>query len=227
MPNLRDSCEDTARKAIKNSCIGRALQIASREGLAALTIGRLAEELRMSKSGLFAHFRSKETLELATVERAREIFDRRVLLPAESSHGGLETLWNLCDLWLEHLEERVFPGDYFFAGAFLVCAQQGGPIPKRIVEVMEEWIRALKRAVRQAQNQGRIDPDADPGWTAFELNGLLLGAYWARLMGNWGALGEGRATIVRKFHRLATEAIPSEAFDSVGAFRKYLKTKRT
>lgn len=212
-------------KATRDAVVARALEIACKEGLAAITIGRLAKELRMSKSGLFAHFRSKETLELTTVEWAREIFEQHVLLPSGSVPEGLERLWKLCDSWLEHLEERVFPGAYFFTGAFFVCAGQRGAVSRSIVQVMEEWMRALKQAVKQAQKNEEIDPEADTSWTAFEVNGLLLGAYWAHSMGKWWAWEDGRTTILRKLQSLATKEVPSKAFDSVGAFRKYLKKR--
>jgi AcrR family transcriptional regulator len=83
----------------RRAILTRAVKIAAREGLAALTVGRLAKELRMSKSGLFGHFHSKRALELATLEMAREIFADAVLRPAQASRGGIERLWNLCDLW--------------------------------------------------------------------------------------------------------------------------------
>src|SRR5207244_4002953 len=121
------SCQGSGLKTqFSDALLARALKIAAREGLAALTIGQLAEELRMSKSGLFAHFHSKQALELATVEMAREVFADAVLRPAQGSRGGIERLWNLCDLWLQHIERRVFPGGFFFTGAFFEYAHRPG-----------------------------------------------------------------------------------------------------
>lgn len=117
---------DRTREAI----LARALKIAAREGLAAVTVGRLARELQMSKSGLFAHFHSKKALELATVERAKEVFADAVLRPSQTSGREVERLWNLCDLWLLHVERRVFSGPYFFTGALFECADRPGPRPK-------------------------------------------------------------------------------------------------
>src|SRR6266446_5043269 len=98
--------------------VARALMVASEEGLAALTIGRLAKELNMSKSGVFAHFLAKEALELATIERAREVFVSNVLPSTELSQAGITKVWSLCDDWLKHIEQGIFPGNYFFTGAF-------------------------------------------------------------------------------------------------------------
>src|SRR6202521_4061386 len=122
----------------RQAILARALKISAREGLAALTIGRLAKELRMSKSGLFAHFHSKQALELATLEMAREVFADAVLRPAQASRGGIERLWNLCDLWLQHIERQVFSGAYFFIGAFFEYADRPGPIPEAISHVGRE-----------------------------------------------------------------------------------------
>src|SRR5436190_22874103 len=101
----------------RNRILNQAIKMASEDGLEALTIGRMAAKLRMSKSGLFAHFGSKRKLQLATIERAKGIFDNAVLAPMEGSTNGVVQLWSLCDLWIGHLEASVFPSGYFFTGA--------------------------------------------------------------------------------------------------------------
>src|SRR6266852_4205596 len=128
-------------KKTQDEIIARAMRIAAVEGLGALTIGRLAKELRMSKSGLFVHFGSKEKLEMAVVERAYDIFNGRILLPAEEEvTPGIERVWVLCDLWLEFVENRVLRGGYFFTGAFWERAPQDGAIARRIRQIIEEWL---------------------------------------------------------------------------------------
>jgi AcrR family transcriptional regulator len=94
--------------------LAHSMKVAASHGLAGLTIGRLARDLGMSKSGLFAHFRSKRFLELATINEARKVFTSQVLAPATAGNEGIEHLWILCDSWLAHIEHRVFPGGYFF-----------------------------------------------------------------------------------------------------------------
>jgi len=94
---------ETRRRILAHS-----LRVAASHGLAGLTIGRLARDLGMSKSGLFAHFRSKRVLELATINEARKIFTSQVLVPATAGNDGVERLWILCDSWLAHIERRVF-----------------------------------------------------------------------------------------------------------------------
>jgi AcrR family transcriptional regulator len=212
-------------KRTRAAIVSQALRIASGEGLPALTIGRLASELKMSKSGLFAHFRSKEALELATVERASNVFADKVLFFAEGEYEGLEALWNLCDRWLEHIEKGVFRGGYFLTGVFFSCAQQRGPVPDRITETVQEWFEALKNAVQQAHKHWEIRLKVNPRRTAFDLNGLLLGAHWAHLMGDRGALEDARSAVLGHLHKLVTKEIPVEAFESVRAFRKYLRER--
>jgi len=166
----------------RQEILAQAAKIAAQEGLGALTIGRLAEKLGMSKSGLFAHFHSKRALELATLETARAVFDEVVLRPAQDSRAGLARLWTLCDLWLQHIEGRVFPGPYFFTGAFFQYADRSGPVARAITGIAKEWFQALRKAVEEAQEREEMNPDADAKQVAWELNGQLVGFYWAYLL---------------------------------------------
>ncbi len=221
----REKKAATKGQRTRGAIVAEALGIASAEGLAALTIGRLAQELKMSKSGLFAHFRSKEALELETVALARTVFAAQVLHPSEATQPGLENLWSLCHFWLEHIEERAFRGAYFFAGAFFDRARQGGAVSREIRRAVKEWLDALQAAVKEAQRRKQLDREADAEQTAFDLNGLLLGVYWAHLMGQWGALDQAREKVLGRLRALATEEVPAKALQSVGAFRRYLKEK--
>jgi len=202
-----------------------ALKISAREGLAALTIGRLAKQIQMSKSGLFEHFQSKQALELATLELAREVFATAVFLPAQAGRGGIERLWNLSDLWLKHIEARVFSGAYFFAGALFEYADQRGSVASAVTRVARECSDTLRKAVQEAQEVGEIDPDADSEQIASEINGKLLGAHWAYLLGRNRSLRETRAALLRQLKEVATHKIPQSAFDSVTAWKKYVLDK--
>lgn len=212
-------------KESRAAIAARALEIAAAEGLAALTIGRLAEGLKMSKSGLFAHFRSKEALELATVELARTVFANHILVPAERGQPGLERLWKLCDFWLQHIEDQVFRGAYFFAGAFFERGRQRGVVARQIKAAARDWLEALERAVKESQRHKEIKRNAIAEETAMELNGLLLGAYWADLMGQWGALDKAREKVLERLEAMATDQVPSTAFRSARAFRRYWRWK--
>jgi len=174
------------RKAILEA----AVHIASAEGLEGLTIGRLATELSMIKSGLFSHFGSKEELQVATVEAARAIFIREVIQPSFEGKSGLPGLWRLCDAWLSYVESGVFRGGCFFAAVASEFDGRPGPVRDRIAEIMKEWLSTLSRAVAAAQDSGELASDVDPTQIAFEFNALELGANWAfQLYGERQAFG--------------------------------------
>ncbi len=158
----------------KKKILAHAMGIAAREGLAGLTIGRLARDLQMSKSGLFAHFRSKRSLEMATINEARKVFASRVLLPGKAANEGIEQLWILCNSWLAHIEHRVFPGGYFFTGAFFECAERSGSIEDEINRMAQEWWEILRNAVQKAQDRKEINSNVDARQISFDLNGILI-----------------------------------------------------
>src|SRR5215211_3914688 len=106
----------------------------------------------MSKSGLFAHFGSKEELQLATVETARAVFAREVVAPAFAAEKGLARLWSLCDVWLGYVETEVFRGGCFFAAAAAEFDGRPGAVRDRVAEIMREWLALLRRSVSEAQS---------------------------------------------------------------------------
>jgi AcrR family transcriptional regulator len=209
----------------RQTILARAMKIAAREGLAALTIGRLARELRLSKSGLISHFGSKQLLELATLETARKVFTDAVIRPASARKGGIERVWNLCDLWLQHIERHVFSGSYFFTGAFLEHVGQRGPIAEVVSGIAQEWFNALRKSVEEGQKKGEINPKAAPKQIAWELNGLLVGAHWAYLLKHDDCWRESRAALLSQLRKLATGEIPTDAFTSERNWKKYLEGK--
>jgi AcrR family transcriptional regulator len=211
-------------KKTQDEIIARAMRIAAVEGLGALTIGRLAKELRMSKSGLFVHFGSKEKLEMAVVERAYDIFNGRILLPAEEVTPGIERVWTLCNLWLEFIEDQLLPGGYFFTGALLERAPQDGDIARRIRQIVDEWLTALRRAIDQAHSRGEIRREVDGKRTAFQLNSLLIGAQWSHLQSGRDQ-SKARSAILTKLGSLATDDIPATAFESVREWDRYLESR--
>jgi AcrR family transcriptional regulator len=153
--------------------LAEALRLASVEGLNRLTIGRLAQELGVSKSGVFAHFGGKERLQLETIEAAREVFEREVLEPALAAPEGLGQLLGLCEAFLSYVERGVFPGGCFFAGLLAEFDAQPGPIHQEVAADQREWLAGLEAAARRAQEQGELDPDADAAQLAFELDAAL------------------------------------------------------
>jgi AcrR family transcriptional regulator len=205
----------TGRKArgekTRQAILETAVHIASAEGLEGLTIGRLAAELSMSKSGLFAHFGSKEDLQLATVEAARAVFVREVIQPAFKAKRGLPRLWKLCDIWLSYVSEGVFRGGCFFAAAAAEFDSRPGPVRDRIAEIMNGWLSTLRRAIIEAQGERQFDRGVDPTQLAFEFHALELGANWAfQLYGDKQAFRRARAGILERLWRHSTPSGSSQ-----------------
>ena len=128
----------------------------------------------MSKSGLFAHFGSKEELQLATIETASALFTEQVVEPALLAPTGLERLRQLAENFLRHVEGNVYPGGCFFASVAAEMDTHPGPVRDLAVQLTVEWLRQLETAVRDAQAEGAIDPSEDPEQLAFELDAYLL-----------------------------------------------------
>ena len=188
----------------RQAILEAAVHLASAEGLEGLTIGRLAAELSMSKSGLFAHFGSKEELQLATVEAARSVFIREVIRPAFEADAGLPRLWKLCDTWLVYVQGGVFRGGCFFAAASAEFDSRPGPVRDRIAAIMKEWLKALGRAVLEAQEAGHLSASVEAAQLAFEFNALELGANWAfQLHGDKQAFTRARAAILERLRLYA------------------------
>ena len=154
--------------------LDEAARLATVEGLDGLSLARLAERVGMSKSGLFAHFGSKEDLQLATVERATAIFDEVVVRPAARAADGLERLRALLEGFLGHVEIAVFPGGCFFASAAAELDTRSGPVRERALGIVAEWTEALEATGRKAQDEGLIADDADPAQLVFELDAYLM-----------------------------------------------------
>jgi AcrR family transcriptional regulator len=157
----------------------RAVDIASLEGLQGLTIGRLADELNMSKSGLFAHFGSKEDLQIATIEAASQRYINEIFTVALLQPRGYPRLMAICNAWLSYIRRSVFPGGCFFAAASFEFDSRPGPVRDRVRKMMDDWMHALERSIVMAKNEGHLKDDVDPAQLAFELNSLFFGANFA------------------------------------------------
>lgn len=158
----------------RNAILREAAQLATVEGLDGLSIARLAGAVGMSKSGLFAHFGSKEELQLATIDTAAGVFNAQVVEPAVTAPTGLERLRRLAENFLRHLEGNVFEGGCFFASVAAELDTRPGPVRDRAVQFTEMWFALLVAAARAGQAEGSIDPSEDPEQLAFELNAYLL-----------------------------------------------------
>ena len=191
----------------RRAILRKAVDLASLEGLEGLSIGKLASALRISKSGLFAHFGSKEDLQCAVVDEARDIFVREVVRPAFQFRGR-KRLRALCENWLCYAKEKVFPGGCFFSAASLEFDDRPGRVRDRIVELMKKWLGSLEHAAREAQLTGEIRKEADVRQLAFEIQALAMGANWSsRLFRDPNAFCLVRGAILQRIDQ-ATESMP-------------------
>jgi AcrR family transcriptional regulator len=149
--------------------LDRAVDLASAEGLEGLTIGRLAGELEMSKSGVFAHFGSKQELQLATVGAAAARFSAAVIEPALSAPDGRQRLRAMADAYLVHLASEDYSGGCFWAATSAEYDDRPGPVRDAIVAALDSWLGELER-------QSRIAGSVDPGRFAFEMYAVVMGA---------------------------------------------------
>jgi AcrR family transcriptional regulator len=159
-----------------------AAKLVTVKGLEGLSIGELAAEVGMSKSGLYAHFKSKEELDLATIETAATIFDREVLQPAMAAPAGLRRVRALADSFLLHLERKVFPGGCFFAAVLAELDTRPGLARDRVSKVLDAWLTLLTQCFADAQANGEIRPQSDIAQAAFETEGMLLTANFLFVM---------------------------------------------
>jgi AcrR family transcriptional regulator len=189
----------------RQAILTHASRLASAEGLEAVSLQRLAGDLGISKSGLFAHFGSKEELQLAIVDEASRIFTEEVLRPGLKTAGGLGRVWAMCNAFLSYLEREVFPGGCFFEATVSEFDSKPGRVRDAVVEKRDYWVASLGRAIRAAKELGQIQPDVDADQIAWELSCLLVGANGSFVQngGNVG-LERARRAIRDRLERIAT-----------------------
>jgi AcrR family transcriptional regulator len=153
--------------------VDAAARLATLEGLEGLSIGRLADEIGMSKSGLYAHFDSKQDLQLAAVDAAEAVYTSEVVAPAMQAPEGVLRLERLCERYLSYVERGVFPGGCFFAATAAEWDTRRGPVRERVRTILDGWTQLLEANLRQAQQQGDLPRDTDLHQISFEINALL------------------------------------------------------
>jgi AcrR family transcriptional regulator len=166
----RRSDGERSRAAI----LDEAARLATVEGLEGLSLARLADAVGMSKSGLFAHFGSKEELQLATIEAANVVFDELVIEPAGEERAGVTRLRAYVERFLAYVGEGVYPGGCFFVSAVGEFGAHPGSVHDAAMAFSQRWLGLLAGEVEAAQATGELDPGADPPQIAFELNAFMV-----------------------------------------------------
>jgi AcrR family transcriptional regulator len=181
----------TKQRNTREAILDRAVDIASEEGLEGLTIGRLASEMEMSKSGLFGHFGSKEELQLATIDAAGRRFIDAVVVPVADQEEGAERLRALSDGYIGYMERQVFPGGCFWATVTAEFDSRPGPVRDAVREKVAAWVGGLER---EAEAAG-VDDSAQ---LAFEIYSIAQGANSAfQLFDDCAAFDRARTAIDR------------------------------
>ena len=187
----RNSVAEAGRT--RSSILDRAVQVSSVEGLEGVTIGRLAGDLAMSKSGVIGHFGTKEALQLATLEEALGVFRREVWERVSDVDSGLPRLLALCDAWTSYLEREVFPGGCFLTAAAAEFDGREGPVRDAVADALALWYRVLDAEVRTAIEAGDLPAGTEPAAIALQLNALAMAANQAfQLLGDREALATAR-----------------------------------
>lgn len=182
---------ETKGAQTRAAILDRAVDLASVEGLEGLTIGRLATELEMSKSGLFAHFGSKQELQLATVGAAAQHFREAVVEPALAAPEGAPRLRALAEAYIDHIDRSAYSGGCFWGATSAEYDDRPGPVRDAIAAALDAWLDGLER-------QAQIAGVGDPAGLAFELYALVMGANSRfRLSGDRSAFDHARTIVDR------------------------------
>lgn len=175
-----------------------AMRVASVEGLGGLTLGRLADELGISKSGVYGHFGSKERLQRETIEAAREVYALEVREPGLDAPEGLGQLEGLCEAYLSYVERRVFPGGCFFAHVIGELDARDGVLHDEVAAGNRGWLALLADRAREARDRGELEGSVDVEQLAFELTAAMeLANYLSLLHRDPELVERGRRAVER------------------------------
>src|SRR5690348_1442977 len=191
----------------KAAIVDAALGLSTQIGLEGLSIGALAEVTQMSKSGVFAHFGSREELQISVIREYHARFEEEVFYPAMREPRGLPRLRALFANWMKRTSVEIDSGCIYISGA-VEFDDRPGPVRDALVAMVQTWQQALERAIRAAVDEGHLRADTDVGQLLFEMHGLILALHHdARFLRHAGAEERARAA----FERLVAHAVPTRA----------------
>jgi AcrR family transcriptional regulator len=189
----------------KTAIVEAALQLATHVGLEGLSIGALAEVMHMSKSGVFAHFGSREELQISVIREYFRQFEQEVFYPVLKLPRGLPRVEALFSNWMKRVAVEIHSGCIFISGA-VEFDDRPGPVRDALASSVKTWLDTMYRAVMQAKHEGHLDADADGHQMAFEIHGLILALHYeARFLNNPGSITRahtGFAHILARYGRV-------------------------
>ncbi|MBS0317357.1 MAG: TetR/AcrR family transcriptional regulator [Proteobacteria bacterium] len=199
----------------KAAIVEAALALATQYGLESLSIGALADATHMSKSGVFAHFGSREELQISVIREYHARFEREVFAPAMREPRGLPRLAALFANWMRRTSAEIDSGCLYIGGA-AEFDDRPGPVRDALADSVRTWLAAVHRAVQLAQQTGELRADADARQIAFEIHGLILAVHnEARFLKSPGAVARANAGFERLLRQYgASDALPSAGRDA-------------
>ena len=192
--------------ATQNRILEKAVHIASIEGLSSMSLATLAKATSMSKSGLFAHFRSKEALQIAIIDEAERIFFETVVRPAQAAPAGRHRLDVLVDGYIDYCSRGPFEGGCFFAAAAHEFDGRPGPVRDRVIAYYDNWNSQVRSAATEAAQRGHIRDGLDVETFIFELQGIGLSANFTAQIGGGAerARLQGKEAVAALMERVST-----------------------
>ncbi len=204
MPAPRERRQTPRGERSRQAILEAAARLATVDGLEGLSIGHLAEVLGISKSGLYAHFGSKEELQLAAIETAVEIYNREIIEPALAVAPGINRVLRLCDAFFDFVGSGDLPGGCFFVYTSVDPANRRAAIRTRLANEQRAWLAFIEQLVGEAIAVGELPETVQPTPLAFELDAIMIGADANFvLLGERRFLDEGRAAVRRRLARSA------------------------
>ena len=183
-------------------------------GLEGLSIGALAEVMQMSKSGVFAHFGSREELQISVIREYHARFEEEVFFPSIREPRGLPRLKTLFERWIRRVSVEIDSGCIYISGA-VEFDDRPGPVRDALASMVRAWHSALERAIHVAVDEGHLQVDTDAGQMLFEIHGLILALHHdARFLRNDGVLERARVgfkRIVRDYESVSPPSPPATA----------------
>ncbi|RZU72217.1 TetR family transcriptional regulator [Micromonospora kangleipakensis] len=190
----------------RTAVLDAAVALATEAGLDGLSLGQLADKLGVSKSGLFAHWRSKEALQLATIDRALEQWQERIAAPALRAPRGVRRLWALHTARIDFYAARVLPGGCFFATTEFEYNARPGPVRDRLAELFDRWTAFLEQLVAEAVAARELPADTDVQQLAYEIEALgLTAAMRSRLLDPEPAYRHARQGVLDRLRALCPD----------------------
>ncbi|MGW5669896.1 TetR family transcriptional regulator C-terminal domain-containing protein [Micromonospora sp. NPDC003776] len=190
----------------RTAVLDTAVSLATEVGLDGLSLGQLADRLGVSKSGLFAHWRSKEALQLATVERAVAQWQEHIVAPALRAPRGVRRLRALHEARIDFYAARVLPGGCFFANTEFEYNARPGPVRDRLAAAFGSWTALLERLVQEAVELGELPAELDVAQLAYEIDALGIGAAMrSRLLEPEATYRHARQGLLRRLRELCPD----------------------